>query len=30
MDEKYGKGNYPKGPGTEYNKIRKWGDRAFQ
>ena len=30
MDEKYGKGNYPKGPGTEYNKIRKWGDRGFE
>lgn len=30
MDEKYGKGNYPKGPGTEYNKIRRWGDRGFE
>ena len=30
LDEKYGKGNYPKGPGTEYNQIRKWGDRGFE
>ncbi len=30
LDEKYGKGNYDKGPGSEFNKIRKWGDRAFQ
>jgi len=29
MDEKYGEGNYDKGPNTEYNKIRKWGDRGF-
>ncbi len=29
MDEKYGEGNYDKGPGSEYNKIRKWGDRGF-
>lgn len=27
---KYGKGNYRKGPDSEYNKIRKWGDRAFE
>jgi RHS repeat-associated protein len=27
--EKYGAGNYPKGPGSEFNKIKKWGDRAF-
>lgn len=30
MDQKYGKNHYPKGPGTEYNKIRKWGDRGFK
>lgn len=30
LDEKYGNGNYPKGAGTEYNKIRKWGDRGFE
>lgn len=30
LDEKYGKGNYPKGAGTEYSKIRKWGDRGFE
>jgi len=29
MDEKYGAGNYPTGPGTEYNKIQKYGDRGF-
>lgn len=28
MGEKYPDG-YPKGPGTEYNKIQKWGDRGF-
>lgn len=30
LDEKYGKGNYSKGPGSEYNQIRKWGDRGFE
>jgi hypothetical protein len=30
MNEKYGSGNYPKGPGSEFNMIKKWGDRAFQ
>ena len=30
LDSKYGKGNYKKGPGSEYNKIRKWGDRGFE
>ena len=29
-DEKYGPGNYEKGPGTDYNKLRKYGDRAFK
>ena len=29
MDEKYGEGNYDTGPGSEYNKIKKWGDRGF-
>lgn len=29
MDEKYGQGNYGKGPSSEYNQIQKWGDRAF-
>ncbi|ACA16903.1 RHS protein [Methylobacterium sp. 4-46] len=28
MDARYGKGNYPKGPGSEYNQIRKYGDRS--
>jgi hypothetical protein len=30
LDEKYGKGQYPTGPGSEFNKIKKWGDRAFE
>jgi hypothetical protein len=30
LDEKYGKGNYPTGPGSEFNKIKKLGDRAFE
>jgi hypothetical protein len=30
LDEKYGEGNYDKGPGSEFNKIQKWGDRAFE
>ena len=30
LAEKYGKGNYPTGPGSEFNKIKKWGDRAFE
>jgi hypothetical protein len=30
LDEKYGKGSYPTGPGSEFNKIKKWGDRAFE
>ncbi len=30
LDEKYGAGNYRKGPGSEYNQLRKWGDRGFQ
>lgn len=29
-DQKYGKGNYNKGPGSEYNKLRKYGDRNFK
>ena len=27
LDEKYGKGNWPKGPGSEYNKIVKFATR---
>jgi hypothetical protein len=30
MDEKYGPGNYTEGPKTEFNRIKKWADRAFQ
>jgi hypothetical protein len=30
LDEKYGPGNYPQGPGSEFSKIRKWGDRSFE
>jgi len=30
LDAKYGKENYPRGPGSEFNKIKKWGDRAFE
>jgi hypothetical protein len=30
LDAKYGQGTYPKGPGSEFNKIKKWGDRAFE
>ncbi len=29
-NDRYGKNNYRKGPGTEYNKIRKWGDRRIK
>jgi RHS repeat-associated protein len=30
MDAKYGPGNYKTGPGSEFNKLQKYGDRAFQ
>lgn len=30
LDDKYGAGNYPTGPGSEFNKIKEWGDRAFE
>ena len=30
LDKKYGGQNYKTGPGTEYNKIQKWGDRSFE
>jgi hypothetical protein len=30
LDEKYGKGNYEKGPDSEFSKIQKWGDRSFR
>ena len=30
LDDKYGPGNYPTGPGSEFSKIKKWGDRAFE
>ena len=28
LDAKYGPGNYPLGPGSEFNKIKKGGDRG--
>ena len=28
MDERYGKDNYRTGPGSEYNKLKKYGDRG--
>ena len=28
MDELFGKGNYEKGPGSDFNQLRKWGDRG--
>ncbi len=28
LDDKYGKGNWPKGPGSEYSKIKKWLSRS--
>ena len=30
MDEKYGAGNYDTGPSSEYNQIKKYGDRGFE
>lgn len=30
LNDKYGSGNYPKGPGSEFNKIQKWGDRGVR
>jgi putative transposase len=30
LDDKYGPGNYGRGAAFEFNKIQKWGDRAFQ
>jgi RHS repeat-associated protein len=30
LDEKYGEGNYPRGPSSEFNKIQKYGDRSFE
>ena len=30
LDGKYGGVNYPTGPGSEFNQIKKWGDRAFE
>jgi hypothetical protein len=28
MNEQYGEGNWPKGPGTEFNQIVKWVSRT--
>lgn len=30
LDKKYGEGNYGKGPGSEYSKIKKYGERSFK
>ncbi len=30
LDDKYGVWAYPTGPGSEFNKIKKWDDRAFE
>ncbi|EKE22280.1 MAG: rhs protein, partial [uncultured bacterium] len=30
MDAKYGRGNYQKDSNPEFNKIKKWGDRAWE
>ncbi len=30
LDGKYGPGNYPTGPGSEFNRLKQWGDRAFE
>jgi hypothetical protein len=30
LDEKYGKGEYEKGPRTEHNRIKKWADEHFK
>lgn len=30
LDKKYGKDNYKTGPNSEYNKLKKWGDRGFE
>jgi hypothetical protein len=29
LDKKYGSGSWKKDPGTEYNQLRKYGDRGF-
>lgn len=30
LGDKYGAGGFDKGPASEHNKIRKWGDRSFE
>ena len=30
LDDKYGCGNYGRGPGSEFNKLQKYGDRHFE
>ncbi|WP_202115481.1 hypothetical protein [Gilliamella sp. Pas-s25] len=29
MDKKYGKRNHDTGATSEFNRIKKWGDRSF-
>jgi hypothetical protein len=30
MREKYGDAEFKKGPGSEFGRIQKWGDRGFK
>jgi len=30
LDQRYGRGNWRKGAGTEHSRIKKWGDRSFE
>ncbi len=30
LDGKYGPGNYPTAPGSEFNKLKKYADRHFE
>jgi hypothetical protein len=30
MNHKFGKGNWKEGPGTDYNKIKKWANEHFE
>jgi len=30
LDERFGENNYKKGPSSDFDKIKKWGDRGFE